>query len=125
MLKLTITLVLILAAARAGYAQVCSHPLDPSFYETNSYTVGKITFYSPFGFFLVVRERFNVLKANLPIKEADKFSKEAYDQSFRKVDEAVKEDSVFGENAPVKIVVTTGGLENCHEEDDTPRTIDV
>jgi hypothetical protein len=125
MLKLTLTLVWILAAVRGGYAQVCSHPLDPSFYEANSYAVGKITFYSPFGFFLVVRERFNILKASLPIKEADKFSKELYDQSFRKVDEAVKEDSVFGENAPVKIVVTTGGLENCHEQGDTPKTIDV
>jgi hypothetical protein len=125
MLKLTVTLVFILAAVRAGYAQVCSHPLDPSFYETNGYTVGNIIFYSPFGFFLVVRERFDVLKESLPVKKADKFSKEAYDQSFRQVDEAVKEDSVFGENAPVKIVVTTGRLENCHEGGDAPKTIDV
>lgn len=124
-IKLTGTLVLFLAVAHAVSAQVCSHPRDPSFYEANGFTVGKITFYSPFGFFLVVRERFNALKVSLPIKEADRFSKEAYDQSFPKVDEAVKEDSVFGENAPVKVVVTTGGLENCHEQGDTPKTIDI
>jgi len=125
MLTVTVTPVLFLAVVQAGFAQVCSHPRDPSFYETNSYTVGKIRFYSPFGFFLVVRKRFDVLKASLPIKEDDKYSIEAYDQSFRKVDEAVKEDSVFGENVPVKIVVTTGGIENCHEGGDTPKTVDV
>ena len=123
--RLTVTLALFLAVAHEGFAQVCSHPRDPLFYETNSYTVGKIKFYSPFGFFLLVRRRFNVLKAGLPIKEGDKFSKEAYDQSFLKIDEAVKEDSVFGENSPVKIVLTKGGLENCREQSGTTRTIDI
>jgi hypothetical protein len=120
-----VAVVLLLAVAHAGFAQVCSHPQDPSFYEANNYTVGKIAFYSPFSFFVLVRQRYYLLKASLPIAEGDKFSKEAYDQSFKEVDKAAKEDSVFGENSPFKIVVTTGGLENCHEQDDAAKTIDV
>jgi len=107
--KFIVAVALFLAVAHAGLAQVCSHPRDPSFYEANNYTVGKITFYSPFGFFFLVRQRYDILRASLPIAEGDRFSKEAYDRSFNQVDIAVREDSVFGKNAPVKIVVTTGG----------------
>src|ERR1700687_369075 len=123
--KFIVAVALFLAVAHAGLAQVCSHPGEPSFYEANNYTVGKITFYNPFGFFFLVRQRYDILKASLPIAEGDRFSKEAYARSSNQVDMAVKEDSVFGENTPVKIVVTTGELENCHEQDNAPKTIDI
>ena len=123
--KCIVTLALFVAVAHAGFAQVCSRPGDPLFYETNNYKVGKITLYSPYDFFFLVRRRLNVIKAALPAKEGEAFSKKAYDESFCKVDEAVKADSAFGENAPVKIVVTTGGLDNCQEQNDAPKTVDI
>ena len=97
---------------------------DVQYYADNGYTIAQIKLISPFDFFFLVPQALNLIKRDLPIQEKEPFSSDAYDRSFKQVDAAVTEDSAFGENSPVKIVVTTGGVENCDEREGH-KTVDV
>lgn len=122
--RIQLVAIVALLALRAAAAQECSHPQDPAFYATNGYTVRTVQMKSPFDFIFLVRQRFNLIKGGLPLKEGDKFSADAYNQNFTAVEEAVKKDSAFGEELPAKVVVVTGGLGNCVETDSSP-TVDI
>lgn len=105
----------VVASTCVAQAQVCSHQLDPAFYEKNGYTIRKISLVSPFDFVFLVRSRLDLVKAQLTIKEGAKFSEGDYNDGFTTVNEAVTADSALGRNSPVKVVVVTLGLENCQE----------
>ncbi len=103
----------------------CSQARDPAFYEWKWFTVRKVEFRSPFNFFFLVRQRFNAIKDSLPLKEGGLFDGDAYDESFNIVREAVKADGALGQDSPLKLVVTTGSLENCQESESGPYTLDI
>jgi hypothetical protein len=120
-----IALALTLLYISAAKAQKCTRPQEPLFYEANHYTVGKIVMDSPLDFFHLVRRRLEAIKGDLALKEGAPFSRSAYDESFRQVEDAVRSDSAFGRNSPLKIVLAVGGLENCVERPGVPNTVDV
>ncbi len=93
----------------------CSQSRDPAFYEARSYRVRTIEFRSPFSFFFLVRQRFNAIRSGLPVTEGGLFDRDAYDASFVFVSDAVKADGALGQDSPIKLVVTTGSIENCQE----------
>ena len=123
--KVFITIALLVDITTSGTAQVCSHPHDTLFYETGGYTIRRIDFKSPFDFFSAVRSRFNPMKGSLFVKEGEPFGKTVYDESFKVVEELVRQDTAFGGDSPLKAVVTTSGIENCREEDGLPKKLDV
>jgi hypothetical protein len=118
-------LLCLIASLPAAKAEVCSHQNDPVFYQINGYTIRHISFENPFNFFFLVRNRLDAIKTALPIKEGALFNTTDYDESFFIVRDAVKADSALGKDSPIKIVSTTGGLENCQEAAAGPHTVDV
>jgi hypothetical protein len=109
----------------AAKAQKCTRPQEPLFYEANHYTVGRIVMESPFDFFHLVQRRLEAIRGDLALKEGAPFSRSAYDESFKQVEDAVRSDSAFGKNSPLKIVLALAALENCVERAGVPNTLDV
>jgi hypothetical protein len=114
----------------SNHAQTCTHTvpgknvLDVQYYDDNGYKIGKINLDSPFGFFILVRDRLSAIKKGLPIHEEEDFSNSAYRDAADQVDDEVKKDSAFGKDSPFKLVYTTENLNNCHEGAG-PKTVDV
>src|SRR5271170_1686607 len=111
-------------------AQTCTHVvpgknvLDTQYYDDNGYKIAKIKLSSPFKFFFLASQRLDSLKDSLPIHEGDDFSERAYDDAANQLDEAVKKDSSFGEDTPVKVVYSNANLANCDERADH-KTVDL
>lgn len=124
-MRVAAAIVVLLASTSGSAAATCSHPLDPKFYETGQYKIGKIEFRSPFGFLFLFRQRLDAMKSSLPIQEGRPFVSDDYDASFSIVERAVQADSALGRDSQVKLVVTTMSLENCQEGPDGPNTVDI
>jgi hypothetical protein len=122
--KSFVILLLIGFASAVSLAQTCSHPLDPAFYEANGYTVGKVRMVSIFDFVFLVRQRLDAIKSHLAVQEKKAFSAADFTASFKTVDKAMREDSAFGKDLPIKVVVVTDRIENCIESGGPP-TVDI
>jgi hypothetical protein len=113
-----------------GNAETCTHRLpgkdvlDIQYYDDNDYKIGKIKLKSPFGFFFLISQRLDSLKNSLPIHEGDDFSESAYNKAAKTLDEAVRNDSAFGETSRFKVVYSTANLTNCDEQANH-KTVDI
>ena len=99
--------------------QVCTNSAE--FYEAHTYTVRKIDIDSPLDFVSVVRARLNAIRKSLTLQEGKPFSKQAYEASFKEVDQAVNNDGAFG-TSRAKVVVVTDKVQNCQ---DSEKALDV
>jgi hypothetical protein len=109
------------AAATQVWGHTCSNPRDPDFYKGSA--VRRIELRNPLSFIFLVRQRMDEIKASLPLAEAKTFSREDYEASTRTIEDAVREDGLFGDSA-AKVVVVTAAIENCME-DANPKTVDI
>ena len=125
------TLVFCIALGNVAAAQVCTHPRDPGFYETNGYKIARIEIQSPFGFLFFVRHRLDRIKDELstPIEGSRLAVAIAslpapITAGFKRVEQLVQADGAFG-TSRAKIAVATASLENCREAPGGPTTVDV
>jgi hypothetical protein len=108
-------------------AQVCTHAtdgrVDTAYYEANSYVVSKIVLHQTFDFLYFVRGGLEKLKAGLPIKEGERYTRELDRASFDRLKSALNDDAISGV-LPFKVTAGLSDIEKC-DESAQPRALEV